>query len=230
MNIVIYTLTRDRLFYTQYCFEMLREKTRHPFVHIVFDNGSRDDTPRWLNEYRQQYGGVFVLPCSDNMGIGQASNKVLDFIGMTNMNPTLVIKMDNDCEVISDGILEEIVEIYKDLKMSDLMNLSPKVDGIVHQPKRYKTDTVANHKIGLTHHIGGLFSIVPYCLYHGFRYPESIPKAKGCDSYLSTWIQSKGHAVGYIEDLVVNHYETTDGQKIRYPEYFKRKTTEEQTK
>ena len=58
-------------------------------------------------------------------------------------------------------------------------------------------------------------------------YPETLPKAWGQDDHFCNWTKSKGCKVGYIEGLIVNHFETTDGQARRFPEYFERKFKEE---
>jgi len=36
-----------------------------------------------------------------------------------------------------------------------------------------------------------------------------------------------GGQMGYIEDLIVEHMDSTEGQKKKYPKYFKRKYGEE---
>ncbi len=44
MRIAVLTLTRDRLDYTQHCFQTLQEFAGCDFDHYVLDQGSTDDT------------------------------------------------------------------------------------------------------------------------------------------------------------------------------------------
>jgi len=138
--------------------------------------------------------------------------------------------MDNDCEVVSDNILSQISEIFKDSfdkKFGNQFILSPRVEGINKQPKRDGGTQLAGRTIGFTSIVGGLFHIVPSKVYSVYRYPKNLPKAWGQDDDFCNWAKNNGCKIGYIEGLVVNHYETTSGQAERYPKYFERKFKEE---
>jgi hypothetical protein len=140
----------------------------------------------------------------------------------------LIIKMDNDCFVETKGILKEIVHIYSQMgEFSPKYVLSPHVNGINNQPTRGGKDGIGGYTIGLTSIIGGLFHIVPKEVYAKYRYDESLPLAKYQDDFFCKWVKENGGRVGYIEELKVQHYEGTDNQAKRYPEYFKRKWNEE---
>lgn len=223
-KIAIYSLTRDRLAYTKHCFQTLKEKACYPYDHYVIDNGSTDGTVEWLKENEKDFKKVIYNP--ENAGISRASNQALDEIFKEQYS--LVCKLDNDCEVISDNILGQIVEVFKDVKdFSGKYVLSPRVEGISNQPIRGKYEMLSGRRIGLTAIIGGLFHIVPAEIYAQYRYPIILPKAWGQDDHFCNWFKQNGGNVGYIEGLVVNHYETTDGQAKRFPEYFERKKNEE---
>jgi GT2 family glycosyltransferase len=227
MRIAIYTLTRDRLEYTQVCFERLRLCAGADFDHYVVDNGSTDGTRLWLcDEYRPKR--LILNP--SNAGISVASNAALAAI-TEHGEYDLIVKMDNDCAVQTPGILAAVTEIYRDPK-AVLYVLSPRVVGINRQPSRAWDTELAGHRIGVTAIIGGLFHIAPAALYQRYRYPVDLPLAKGQDDDFCRWVRDANQdaEVGYIEDLVVEHYETTDGQALRFPEYFRRKWREEKTK
>lgn len=224
MKIAIYTLTRDRLEYTKHCFARLREKAGHPFDHFIVDNGSTDGTQQWLAENAYQFKEMRRLP--ENVGISKASNMALKMILQGDYD--LIIKMDNDCEVESENILGQIVEIYREMgEFSPKYILSPRVEGIVNQPTRGRQVQIAGRTIGLTSIVGGLFHIVPASVYKQYRFEEDLPKAWGQDDSFCSWAKRNGCEVGYIEGLVVWHKDTTDGQAQKYPEYFKRKWEEE---
>jgi len=222
MKIAIYTLTRDRLEYTKHCFNTLSEKAGYPYDHFILDNGSTDGTPQWLAQ--QKFNHVTLLP--SNIGISAGSNMMLKEISQGNYD--LVIKMDNDCEVITTNILVPVVKIFKALKKtSDSMILSPRVTGINKQPTRAYHLKKSGWSIGITGIVGGLFHIVQADVYRKYNYPEALPKAWGQDDHFCEWARENNIMKGYIEDLVVNHYETTTGQAARFPQYFGRKWKEE---
>lgn len=221
MKIAVYTLTRDRLDYTKHCFASLKEKAwGYPFDHFVLDNGSQDGTPEWL---REEYKPHFLHRSDTNVGISRASNFLLYKISEGNYD--LIIKMDNDCEVVSDNILQQMVEIFTDAKKPVV--LSPRVVGINRQPTRVGHSIIGGRDIGWTSIVGGLFHVVPSKVYREYAYPTNLPPAWGQDDDFCRWANSRGIRTGYVEGLVVNHYETTNGQAARYPEYFERKKREE---
>lgn len=231
MNIAIYTLTRDRLQYTKDCFAALREKAGHPYDHYVFDNGSEDGTQDWLLENRKAMFKTLAFG-GGNLGISIASNTILKHsILPLSKSYDLIIKMDNDCMIQSPGILAEFARIYTECKEAERWVLSPRVEGINKQPRRVRQHTLADHEIGVTPIVGGLFHVVPAPIYRKFMaaggYDETLPKAWGQDDQFCDWLARNGYAKGYVDDLVVEHYETTTGQAKRWPAYFERKWKEE---
>lgn len=222
-KVAIFTLCRDRLYYSQHCFSLLREKAGYDFDHYIVDNGSQDDTVHWLDDNNHLFKQIFYS-CT-NMGLCAGNNCALSMIRHSGIKYDLICKFDNDAEVISDNIVAEMVALYKQLKKPAL--LSPRVTGISKQPKRSYTVNDYSHPIGVTNHIGGLFAWCNADLYLKYTYPDNLPLARGDDSAFAYWVYQKKFIVGYVEDLVVNHFEGTEGQATRYPEYFERKWTEE---
>ena len=223
MKIAIYTLTRERIEYTQHCFEVLKQKAGLPYDHFIIDNGSEDLTRQWLAG--QKFKRVILLP--GNAGISRASNIALRTIYETD-DYDIIIKMDNDCEIVTDDILLKMsVLITKSFTEGKNIILSPRVEGIYTQPKRLREDTLNGWIIGITSIIGGLFHVVPTSVYKRYTYPEDLALAQGQDDHFCLWCNRSGYKTGYVEHIQVNHYETTRGQAQRYPEYFKRKYQEE---
>ena len=222
MKVAFYTLTRDRLDYSKHCLSLLRRKAGICYDHYVVDNGSTDGTREWLLKNELGFRQVFLAP--ENMGISSASNLALDMIWRSCVDYSLIVKMDNDCEIVSDNIMRSIASVFE---AKQNIVLSPYVEGINRQPHRGSYEEVAGMKIGYTAIVGGLFHVVPSVLYRDYKYPEDLPKAWGQDDHFCAWVKSKGCDVGYAEDLRVNHFETTNGQCKKYPEYFNRKWKEE---
>jgi glycosyltransferase involved in cell wall biosynthesis len=228
MNISIFSITRDRLQYTKDCFAALREKAGHPYDHYVYDNGSDDDTCNWLIENQSLFTEIHCH--QSNIGISKASNYCLRCILAEGQSYDLVIKCDNDCMIQTTGILAEFARIYSECKEAERWVLSPRVEGINKQPRRVRRHTLAGHEIGVTPIVGGLFHVVPAPVYRHFMadggYDESLPKGWGQDDQFCDWLARNGYAKGYVEDLVVEHYEGTDNQAKRWPDYFTRKFKE----
>lgn len=227
MRIAVYSLTRDRVEYTQHCFAKLQALAGAPFDHYVVDNGSEDSTPEWLvSEYQARYPNVTLIPNTENLGISVGSNQALD--EMVGKDYDLIIKMDNDCEVLYSGILKRVARLYESFSpLSAKYMLSPRVEGINNQPKRARRTMVDDVEIGITGIIGGLFHIMPGDIYQSFRYNPDLPKAQGQDQQVCRWFRRLGGELGYMEQITVAHYETTTGQAARFPEYFERKWEEE---
>lgn len=220
MRIAVYTLTRDRAAYSEHCFNRLWDYAGYPFDHFVIDNGSTDDTATWLAENRQRFKAVMLLP--DNAGISRASNLALDIIGS---GYDIIVKLDNDCEIVTPGLFQEMVKVYEFAGRPLL--LSPRVEGINRQPKRVYNIHAGHYTIGRTGIVGGLCHWLPAATYQRYRYPETLPKAWGQDDDLCAWCYKQNVEMGYVEALTVNHYEGTDQQSLRFPAYFERKRMEE---
>ena len=225
MKIAVFTLTRDRLDYTRHCFETLRQKAGYPFDHYVVDNGSTDGTQDWL----MSRDNLTVVRFNErNLGIAGGCGQALSAILMKDYD--LVIKFDNDCEVVSPDILKRLVEVYKSIPpfFSKFM-LSPRVEGLAKPPRRLGEMSMGDYTIGITDIIGGIFQPMPADCYRLYREDENLPLGRGRDGHITSWFLRMGGIIGYIEDLVVNHYESTVGQKNRFPSYYERKIGEEKT-
>lgn len=221
MKVAIYTLTRDRLAYSKRCFRSLWQNAGYPVDHFIIDNGSIDGTAEWLANSRHRF--ALVCLCPENIGISRASNLALDIIGD---NYDIIVKMDNDCEIVTPNLVTEMVKVFKDAPRP--MMLSPRVEGINRQPRRAYMLTVGGYEIGRTGIVGGLCHWLPSKVYQQYRYPIDLPKAWGQDDHLCDWLYKQSVEMGYVEALTVNHCDGTDGQAQRYPEYFERKRREEQ--
>jgi GT2 family glycosyltransferase len=230
MKIAVYSMTRERVAYSRVCLASLRDNAGAGFRHFILDNGSTDGTLGWLLEFR--YDSAYSISFSPtNMGISVASNLLVKNIFSTPPEPDLIIKFDNDCLVLTANILRAFAEIYETCEEAKRWVLSPRVEGIVNQPRRVREHRLADRKIGVTALVGGLFQVVPAPIMREFMadggYDETLPPAHGQDDFFAEWLRVHGYANGYVEDLVVEHYRGTEQQAVDYPEYFTRKWREE---
>lgn len=224
MKVAVYTLTRDRVEYTAHCLPLLHCKAGYPFEHYIIDNGSEDGTVAWLKgEGRALFQSVTFL--ANNMGIAVAANLAKKQIGST---ADLIVKFDNDCAVVTEGLLRSIVQFYRNAGSAWCQYVvSPRVTGINTKVPRLSVSKLHGSLFGRTRIVGGICHVVPAPLYQRYRYNEALPKARGNDGHFCRWLVAQGITIGYLEDLEVQHYKTTDGQAKQYPEYFRRKMKEE---
>lgn len=222
-RVAIFSLLRDRLLYTQTCFKTLREKAGYLYDHYIIENGSQDGTALWVLDNADRFKHCTFN--RTNLGLCAGNNQALQIIRDSGISYDFIAKMDNDAEMVTDNIVAGMVDVFDRLGKPAL--LSPRVTGISKQPTRRSDITLGDRLIGITNHIGGLFAWCNADVYLDYTYPDNLPLASGDDSAFAYWVYKKGYPVGYVENLVVNHYETTELQQKRYPEYFLRKWQEE---
>lgn len=216
-KIAIYTVTKDRLEYTKRTIDSLENHTYIPYDHYIVDNGSIDGSVEYLKTMPGRV--VKVIFNSDNRGLMIAANQALDEIGD---RYDYIVKIDNDCDIVSDNWLEPIVEIIN--HMNGKIVLSPFVSGLGGRfPDgfpRYDYINVNGHRLGLTRHLGGITVVAPAWVYRSYRFPTNAPLHGGSDVRFSAYIQIKlGLQIGYVEDVVVMHMDGTQNQHIKFPEY-----------
>jgi len=204
MKVLIFTLTHNRILYTKHCFSQLEKLAGYPYQHFIVENGSNDGTAEWLMA-RDQYDARF-LPENKGItgGIKEVARHIIDFYP----DIDLVIKFDNDCEVISADIIKRVVEFYE--KNGPLWIVSPKIHGLNHPPQGCTTDQ-NGFNVELLPHIGGIFYAMPVA---GFIEMAKMPLCR--DVKMSEYFVRHGFRIGYLADLHANHYETTNGQVERY--------------
>ena len=224
MNIAIFTITRDRLELTKKCFRSLDEKADYSYAHYILDNGSTDGTTQWLRK-GIRFDTVIYSPV--NMGIAVAMNTIKKIVPRCD----LVVKMDNDVEILADRILHRFVQLYKHLEEPWI--LAANVKGLLRPPQPigdqiHIYDSNPKNFVNLTitpAWIGGCFRVMPYNLFMAFEADESLPLAWGVDGQMHRWAEKKGIKMGYVNELEVLH--DTKAQQEAYPEYWIRKLEEE---
>lgn len=218
MRVAVLTLCRDRLDYTIHCFQKLREFAGCDFDHYVLDNGSTDGTWAWLGHHGQS---ELQLRRNENVGISRGMNDLLDETRKHGIYD-FIVKFDNDCELTIPGTLRAACEVAA----TGHWIVSPHIMGLQSPPAVRTEQLVAGHLVGVPDLIGGIFMCAPASLYEGYRHDETNPIWGMDDVNLCGHWRDHGGEIGYLLDFPANHYETTTGQRERYPEYFERKDRE----
>lgn len=224
MKIAVLSLTRDRLDYTRHCFDRLHDLAGCDFDHYVLDQGSTDATDDYLDQCWGEGSLTGIQLSPSNLGIHRGMNLLLDMAGDAY---DVIVKFDNDCELTSNGTLRRCAEAA--LAFDALV--SPEIHGLrgMKPPFRFeRTRVVGREQLGVLPAIGGIFMAMPATLFSrdGYRFNESAPVWGTDDQMLCAWWREQGRDVGYLVGLRANHYETTDGQHDRFPDYFERRVSE----
>ena len=214
MNVAVMSLTRDRLAYTKHCFGTLLEHAGLEFDWWITDQGSQDGTVDWLLANTD----ATITAFEENAGICPALNWMLEEIVYA-ADYDVIVKIDNDCELTTPNTLRDVCA----RALSYDAILSPKILGLREPPR----PVARTNGYEVTPVIGGIFMAVPARVFiDGYRHPTHQPLADGDDWQLCRWWQTQGGEVGYVPGYDAWHYETTDGQWARYPEYFARRDKE----
>ena len=217
MKIALLTLTRDRLAYTQHCFNSIQQHARVDYDHWVLDQGSEDGTVDWLRDHTN----CRLIESPTNLGICKGLNLMLDTLDPAEYD--VLVRFDNDCEVLQPYTLSTCAGLALDHGVI----CSPHVLGLNAPPKTFDPVQVGDHIIDQTAVLGGIFMAMPAWLFSedGYRYDESRHPHSG-DELIVPWHRARGGTAGYVRGFHVNHYETSKGQAATHPDYWARKTLE----
>jgi len=223
--IAVLSLTRDRLDYTKHCFASLDKYAGCDFDHYVLDNGSQDGTrgaaSSWSDAKPRGRRKTVFLYEDENVGINRGLNRLIDRANEED-DYDVIVKFDNDCELTQPNTLRDICS----LALEGGCILSPRILGLRQPPKPFRELHIGGEIIQDVPQIGGIFMAVPAWNYtdFGFRYDETKMIYDDVD-LCAAWRQ-RGGTCGYVKRFEAWHYETTDGQQARYPDYFARKLEE----
>lgn len=229
-KVAVFTLTYDRLDYTKRMIKSLRSSTEYPFDWFVVDNGSTDGTVAWLKTQDAK-----VIYNKENKGISKASNQAIDEIKKGDYQ--IIIKVDNDCEFMTKGVIEYIVDFWK---RNHMIYVSPYPEGLVHNPggaPRVGHGFVGDKEWGgdkmiyieVTEHIGGLFAAIDAKAYDSFRWKDKFLHGNQ-DREASVEFRRQGYMPCYIPEQRICHMDTTLVQHEVYKDYFERRKSEKMTR
>lgn len=221
MRIAVLTLTRDRLPYTQHCFQTLRDNAGCEFDHYVLDQGSQDGTAEWLDDQATFADIVFFHGLKENIGCCKGWNMLLDWVEPEHYDA--IVCFDNDCEVVTPNTLQKVVDLAVEYRMI----LAPRVDGLMYPPPALRRTTIAGYVLEEAAILGNIFMVIPCFIFTemGFRWDERYAVWDGGES-ITPWFREQGGTCGYIPAFRVNHYKTTLGQVEDIPWYFERRVQE----
>jgi len=199
-KILVVTITYNRLEVTKKYLGELRAKAGYDFEHIIVDNGSTDGTVDWL---REMCYNVITNEC--NEGIVSAWLKGVKFARLQGFEPDFVVKFDNDCEIVTEGILARIMAFYEQCgeycvtAPSDLNILPDYVPAQVNDVNK-----VGDFNVRFTTHIGGMFAVMPIEAFDDMA-KENDGKGIEKDICRGGFWRRDGFQCIYLTDLEVKH-------------------------
>lgn len=218
-NVLVVTLTHNRLETTKRYLGELREKAGYPFFHVVVDNGSTDGTVEWLRTQDID----LVVGNKKNVGILAGWNQAVATAvypkphGGGCSNPDYILKFDDDCRIITDGILARCVEF---LEAHPLHVVGPEQEGLAQDSEQMPALTdectdIGGYPVLQVTHVGGIFCLMTYagweCIAaHGHNGPHqrdagwNLPGAYSDDNMGDIWRANDIQPV-YLTDLKIAH-------------------------
>ena len=225
-KIAIWTITWNRLDYTKKMIESMKKNFKYDYDHYFIDNGSTDGTKEYLKkmlEKKASYKPIKdVIFNEDNLGISKANNIALNAILVSSkVKYDIVIKVDNDCEILSPDMLKTIAKIYQ---INRKMVISPYIEGLIDHPGGGKRipglrGRIGDYRVSAAEHMGGIFRAVPTKVFKNWRWPENDFKHGIQDLAFSQYAISSGYQLQYLDDFRAGHIDSTYEQDKKYPEY-----------
>lgn len=234
LRIALYTLTMNRLEYTKKMATAIDKTAGYAFDWYVIDQGSTDGTQDWLKKKtRDNIPGQLGLDgwnfkfrfrlYDNNVGLAKGWNNIIDFV-RSEGDYDILIKVDNDAEMLSEGWLEAMVDIFE-RNMTVL--LSPYVEGLDGSPggvlrQRASGESpymnINDRILGLVPHLGGIVYATPVKLLKDWKFDETYEGNK--DILLSQYARQNGYSLWYMEEFRVWHIDGSKGQQAKFPRYF----------
>lgn len=237
LRVAVYTLTMNRLEYTKQMYKALTRTAGYAFDWFVIDQGSTDGTAEWLKGLTRDR---MNLPAGDktlqlahnvryrlypqNIGLSKGWNNIVDFIKAEGQYD-IVIKVDNDAELMTEGWLGSMIDIFE---RNRRVILSPYVEGLDGSPGGVLRQRASgsspyiliNDRImGLVPNLGGIVFAAPIELFDNWKFDDAYEGNK--DLILSQYARKIGYSLFYLEEFRVWHIDGTKGQHKKYPDYFK---------
>jgi len=111
----------DRLELTKACVESIELTTRSPYRLILIDNGSLEETARYLEAYASCTANVALVRNEENLGWVKAANQ-----GLARATGPFAVLMNNDTVVKTPDWLGRLIEVAE--SEPDIGLVNPRFD------------------------------------------------------------------------------------------------------
>jgi GT2 family glycosyltransferase len=192
MRIAAVTITYNRLDLTKRTIESFYSKTKVD-KHVFVDNGSTDGTQEYLKD---KYDHIFL---EKNYGITDAfilaAEQLLDY--------DFILKLDNDIETVTEGILEKMLQFYEVNGMYFVaspvdLNLDPN-----YAPRSFGRNCLNGFNVSYVTHTGGAFQLIPSDICGSLI--RDYNHFKLGDQAIGGFYMDRGYRPIYMSDLQMRH-------------------------
>lgn len=231
MDISIITFTLGgRSRYLQACIDSVYEDEENSNFsvehHLVLQGYTKEKLEEelcgwWADNKKYKF---IIHEWPENIGIGAGLNKIIP-----KCTAPLIMKMDDDCKIVSTGFFESAMALHKKFPNSvfspfpvGLIRSLGGVPGFKHTvwyDKKNEKYYTRRH----VSHVGGFARFAPASIMKQFKFaPDLIPGQSGNeDGQFSSYCGANNIEMFYLENnMIVEHNESGFGQILRYPEYF----------
>jgi len=221
------TINWNRLEYLKTTIDTMHKTAEHEFDHYIVDNGSDDGSREYIEELIKKGIIKDALLFSENKGCPHAYNEGVKMI-KNHKEYDLIVLTDNDVKFKSDGWLADAVDLYE---RQQKLILSPYVEGLRDNPGGSPRvgfqeagipprGYVGKHWLGFVKHMGNICQIIPMRLFKKFKFKEDTFKHGTQSFQMAGGALQAGYMLAYMENVYVEHIDTTAGQEKKYPKYF----------
>lgn len=180
-----------------------------------------------LYDLREDYYEIEIVEFPKNIGIACGINEIIP-----KLTADTIIKMDDDCKIISEAFFLHIMAIRK---LCPNLVFSPFPVGLINNlggprcmsERRvvYSDDTDTYYTFRPVRHVGGFARVTPLQILKGCKFKPDLQEgiSGNEDGQFSEYCISNSVEMAYLENaIIVEHNESTLGQHARYGEtYFK---------
>jgi glycosyltransferase involved in cell wall biosynthesis len=189
------------------------------FDHYVLDNGSHDDTQKWLKT--QEFHHLHLS--LDNKGQCIASNLLLDAIRDSHIEYDFIIRYDNDIIPQTPGFLAELIKASR--LLSPTAVVSPAIGGLLEPPPAFGEKELGGYSFGFVEMLGGACRVMPVATLEGFRFTEHGQLSQGEALKFSAHCMEHKFPMAYVSGITVLH--DTAAHRRDNAEYFERRRIED---
>lgn len=219
-SISVYTITTGgRAFYLNQLFSFIDKHKDDILEWHIGIQGSGIE----INLPERDY--IHLHYWDNNCGAGEANNRIIPMC-----KGDIISKLDDDALPYGDNFFKHIKEIYSLTNGSCIF--SPYPVGLINNPGGvpskshsvlFSDNTNTYYTLRKVNHIGGFARVAPSKIAKSFKWPyDYSPLNSGReDVNFSEYCNANNISMFYLENtIIVEHLESTLGQKARYPTYF----------
>jgi glycosyltransferase involved in cell wall biosynthesis len=215
-EVAVYTITHNKLDLTKRSFRMLRRYAGMEFDHYVFDNGSTDGTPEYLDGNEHIYQKHLA---KTNYGQNIAANILLD--EMMGQGYKWILRWDNDAIPKTRRFLKKLVHVAEMIyEAGHGCITSPKILKLENPPPAVGRGDDVGQPYDVVQILGGICRLHPAEFFQDWRFNQFGAKGFGEAAEVADRCSQINWGMIRLRNVKVEHAHGDSGQRDLYPELF----------